>query len=145
MDKIIPIAIIVAIIVVLIGVFAFAQTNNQTTVNNSTSNNMDNMSNMNSTSSGNESPTNVIIENRTFNPSVLTIKPGTSVVWTVKEPTGKYMVTSNKTSNGMNLFMSKDLTNGQSFNYTFNQSGTFDYYDMDHMENKTLIGTIVVQ
>jgi plastocyanin len=75
----------------------------------------------------------------------LTVTPGTTVVWTVNDPTGKYMVTSNKTSGGMNLFMSKDLSNGQSFNYTFNQTGTFDYYDMNHMDNKNLIGSIVVQ
>jgi plastocyanin len=144
MNKIIPIAIIIAIIVVLIGVFVFTQANNQTTVNNSSSKIMDNMSNMNS-SSNNESKTNVIIENGTFNPSILMITPGTTVVWTVKENTGKYMVTSNKTNNGMNLFMSDDLTKGQNFSYTFNKTGTFNYYDMDHMGNKTLIGTIVVQ
>jgi len=50
-----------------------------------------------------------------------------------------------KTTDGMNIFMSDDLSNGQSFNYTFNQTGTFYYYDMNHMNNKTLIGTIVVQ
>jgi plastocyanin len=143
MNKIIPIAIIIAIIVVFIGVLAFAQTNNQTTVNNNSSNNMENMSNMNSTS--NESQANVIIKNGTFSPSLLMVTPGTTVVWTVEDPTGKYMVTSNKTSNGMNLFMSDDLTNGKMFNYTFNQTGTFDYYDMDHMNNKSLVGTIVVQ
>ena len=107
---------------------------------------MSNMSNMNSTSSGsNGTQANIVIENGTFDPSLLTVTPGTTVVWTVKDLTGKYMVTSNKTNNGMNLFMSDDLTNGKSFNYTFNKTGTFDYYDMDHKNNKTLVGTIIVQ
>ena len=41
--------------------------------------------------------------------------------------------------------MSDDLTNGQSFSYTFNKIGTYGYYDMDHMDNKSLTGTIIVQ
>ena len=117
---------------------------------------MTNMSNMTSAnSSSNGLQTTVTIENGTFNPANLTVKVGKTVTWIDKDPTTdtKYMVTSNKTGNtemenntkGMYLFMSNDLTNGQSFNYTFNQTGTFDYYDMDHKNNKTLVGTIIVQ
>jgi plastocyanin len=126
------------------GVFAYAEANNQTSSSNM--NNMSNMSNKNPASCNcNDSENNITIENGTFSPSLLMIPPGTTVVWTVKDPTGKYMVVSNKTTDGMNIFMSDDLSNGQSFNYTFNQTGTFYYYDMNHMNNKTLIGTIVVQ
>lgn len=146
MSKTIPIVIVV-IVVVIVAAFALTQTNNNTVVNNS--------SNVNS--SGNNVQA-VIIENGTFNPSTLTVKQGTTVVWTVKDSntSNKYMITSNKTGTTdmennpegmekMYLFMSDHLTDGQSFNYTFNETGTFDYYDMDHMDNATLIGTIIVQ
>jgi plastocyanin len=117
---------------------------------------MTNMSNMTSAnSSSNGLQTTVTIENGTFNPANLTVKVGKTVTWIDKDPTTdtKYMVTSNKTGNtemenntkGMYLFMSNDLTNGQSFNYTFNQTGTFYYYDMDHMGDNALNGVIIVQ
>jgi plastocyanin len=154
MNKIIPIGIIIIVIVIIIGTLAY-----QTTVNKSDNNNMTNMSNMTSAnSSSNGLQATVTIENGTFNPANLTVKVGTTVTWIDKDSNTdtEYMVTSNKTGNtemdnnteateGMYLFMSNDLTNGQSFNYTFNQTGTFDYYDMDHMNDNALNGVIIVQ
>ncbi len=154
MNKIIPIGIIIIVIVIIIGVLTY-----QTTVNKSDNNNMTNMSNMTSTNSNsNGLQATVTIENGTFNPANLTVKVGTTVIWIDKDfnTDTEYMVTSNKTGNtemennteateGMYLFMSNDLTNGQSFNYTFNQTGTFYYYDMNHMGDKALNGVIIVQ
>lgn len=82
--------------------------------------------------------TTVIIENGTFNPSNLTVQPDTTVTWIVKDDSNeKYMVTGGG-------FMSPHLGNGQSWSYTFKEIGTYDYYDMDHMDDKKLTGIIVV-
>ena len=141
-NKIIPIAVIL-VIVVLVAALALTQTNQNTAV--ASSNDSMNMSNSSDSTGGNET---VIIQNGTFNPANLTIKAGTTVTWAVKDDSNnKYMVTSNANGSveGKYLFMSDDLTNGQSFSYTFNKIGTYGYYDMDHMDNKSLTGTIIVQ
>lgn len=90
----------------------------------------------NSDACGNE--TTVTIQNGSFEPSNLTVKTGASVTWISKDSDVKHMVTGNG-------FMSPHLSNGQSFSYTFNQTGTYNYYDMDNMDNKKLTGTIIVQ
>ena len=141
-NKIIPIAVIL-VIVVIVAALALTQTNQNTAV----AGNNDSM-NMGSNESAGTSEATVIIENGTFTPANLTVKAGTTVKWTVKDNSNtKYMVTSdaNGSVEGKYLFMSDDLTNGQSFSYTFNKTGTYGYYDMDHMDNKSLTGTIIVQ
>jgi plastocyanin len=80
----------------------------------------------------------VLIQNDTFSPSNLTVKSGTTVLWINKDSDVKYMVTGSG-------FMSPHLTKGQNFSYTFNKKSTYAYYDMDHMDDKKLTGTIVVQ
>jgi Plastocyanin len=149
-NKIIPIAVIL-VVVVIVAALALTQTNPNTTV--ASSNDSMNMSNGDMGNNGNVSNgvganTTVLIENGTFNPANLTVKAGTTVIWTVKDNSDtKYMVTSdaNGSVEGKYLFMSDDLTNGQSFRYTFNKTGTYGYYDMDHMDDKKLTGTIIVQ
>ena len=149
-NKIIPIAIVV-VIVVIVAAFALTQTNQNTAV--ASSNDRMNMSNGDMGNNGNMgnstgSTETVLIQNGTFNPANLTVKAGTTVTWIVKDDSNtKYMVTSNKNGSveGKYLFMSDDLTNGQSFSYTFNKTGTYSYYDMDHMDDKKLTGTIMVQ
>lgn len=83
--------------------------------------------------------TTVIIENGTFNPSNLTVSPDTAVTWIVKENSDeKFMITGGG-------FMSPHLGTGQNFSFTFKEVGKFDYYDMDHMDDDQLTGTIIVQ
>lgn len=136
MSKTVPIIIIIAIIVVILGVLTLS--GSFTAVNNANNNN--------STVNNDTQGATVIIDNGTFNPRNLTVKAGTKVTWKVNAPSGKYMVTSNKTGNQQGyLFMSDDLTNGQTFSFTFQGNGTYDYYDMDNMDNMNLTGTIVVQ
>ncbi len=135
MNKIIPIAIV--LVIVMVAAFALTQTNQNRTVQSSNVNN-----------SSSASQTTITIQNGTFNPSNLTVKAGTTVTWIVKENSNiKYMVTSNEKGSveGKYLFMSDDLTNGKSFSYTFNKTGTYGYYDMNHMDNKSLMGTVMVQ
>lgn len=80
----------------------------------------------------------VLIQNGTFNPANLTVKVGTTVLWINKDSNIKYMVTGSG-------FMSPHLTKGQNFSYMFNKTGTYAYYDMDHMDDKKLTGAIIVQ
>lgn len=80
----------------------------------------------------------VLIQNGTFNPYNLTVKSGTTVLWINKDSNVRYMVTGSG-------FMSPHLTEGQNFSYTFNKTGNYAYYDMDHMDDKKLIGIIVVK
>lgn len=135
MSKAVPIVIIIAVIVIILGVLTLS--GSFTAVNKGNSNN---------STVNNDTQATVVIENGTFNPRNLTVKSGTTVVWKVNEPTGKYMVTSNKSGNQEGyLFMSDDLVNGQTFSYTFHGNGTYDYYDMDNMDNMNLTGTIIVQ
>ena len=98
---------------------------NMNIVNNSNSSNI----------SGNE--VTVTIQNGTFNPVNLTVKAGTNVTWINKDSTVDPMITGSG-------FMSPTLTNGKSFSYIFNQAGTYPYYDMNHPDNKTLTGNIIV-
>jgi len=97
-----------------------------------------NMGNNNTTSNnsgGNE--VTVTIQNGAFNPVNLTVKAGTNVTWINKDSTVDPMITGSG-------FMSPTLTNGKSFSYIFNQAGTYPYYDMNHPDNKTLTGNIIV-
>ena len=135
MSKTVPIVIIIAVIVIILGVLTLS--GSFTAVNKGNSNN---------STVNNDTQATVVIENGTFNPRNLTVKSGTTVVWKVNEPSGKYMVTSNKSGNQEGyFFMSDDLVNGQTFSYTFHGNGTYDYYDMDNMDNMNLTGTIIVQ
>ena len=139
MNKIIPILVSILIFAVIVGAYAFTQTNPQIILNNSS-----NMSNMNNTSNNNGLNATIIIKNGTLNPSNLIVEPNTVVEWIDEDPNSKYMITSKSKNQGMYLFMSDDLGNGQSFSFKFIGNGTYDYYDMDHMGNNNLTGTITV-
>jgi plastocyanin len=140
MNKKILIGVIILIIAVIIGAFLLNQTNKQTSMNSG-----GNMSNMNTTSNSNALHATVIIQNKTLNPANLTVKPNTVVEWINEDPNSKYMITSKNKNQGMYLFMSDHLTNGQSFTFKFIGNGTYDYYDMDHMGNNNLTGSITVE
>jgi len=70
--------------------------------------------------SQNQTATNTVtIQNMAFNPSTLNVKVGTTVTW-INNDTVTHDVTSDT-----GLFTSGNLTNGQSYNYTFNQTGNY--------------------
>jgi plastocyanin/outer membrane murein-binding lipoprotein Lpp len=77
----------------------------------------------------------VTIIGSTFKPSTITIPVGGTVVWTNTDP-----VTHTVTSS-TGIWDSGDLPTGQSFVYTFNSTGTFNYYDKYY---PSLTGTVVV-
>ncbi len=62
-----------------------------------------------------------------FSPKTLTIKPGTTVVWTQKDQ-APHTVTSNTGA----WVASPDLMPGQTFSHTFTKTGTFAYHCAVH-------------
>lgn len=71
-----------------------------------------------------------------FSPADLTISEGDMVTWTNN---GNFTHTS--TSDG-GVWNSGDLTNGQSFTFTFSSAGTYPYHCFYH---PSMTGTITVQ
>ena len=77
----------------------------------------------------------VTIQNGTFNPSTMNVTVGTTVMWINKENATQNVVSDS------GLFGSGNLTNGKSYNYTFNQTGTYPYHSSI---NPSMTGTIIV-
>ncbi len=81
----------------------------------------------------------VNIQGFAFNPSSITVSAGTTITWTNKDST-THTVTS---TGGPASFDSGNLTQGQTFQYTFTQTGTYTYRCDRHPT--TMTGTVVVQ
>ncbi len=77
----------------------------------------------------------VSIVNFNFDPAVLNVEKGTTVLWTNKDA-----VPQTVTSDG---FSSNSLAPGESFSYVFNQDGTFAYNSAFHpqMTGKVVVGS----
>jgi plastocyanin len=65
----------------------------------------------------------------------LIVPVGTTVLWINRDPVTQDVVSDS------GLFNSGNLSNGDSYNYTFNQTGSFTYHSSTH---PSLKGTIVV-
>lgn len=81
----------------------------------------------------------ITIEKFSFNPAILTVKPGTIVTWTNRDGVDHTIVSD---SGSTTQFTSEKLSNGAAYTFTFNQAGTFAYHCSIHPSMK---GTIVVQ
>ncbi|MEN6329045.1 MAG: cupredoxin family copper-binding protein [Methanobacteriaceae archaeon] len=77
----------------------------------------------------------VTIQNMAFNPATLNVQVGTTVTWINKDSVTHQVVSDT------GLFDSGNLTNGMSYKYTFNQTGSFPYHCAIH---PSMTGTIVV-
>jgi plastocyanin len=77
----------------------------------------------------------VIIQNGAFIPGTLNVSLGTTVTWVNRNPDPQDIVSDAK------IFDSGTLLNGQSYNYTFNETGSYHYHSTIHPDIK---GTIVV-
>ena len=77
---------------------------------------------------------NISISNFSFEPASLTIKKGTTVNW----------INDDQTPHGIsgNTFSSEPLNTGQSFSFTFNNTGTFNYICSIH---PSMVGKIIVE
>ena len=77
----------------------------------------------------------ITIQNTAFYPTTLTVKPGTTVTWINKDNETQNIVSNN------GVFDSGNLKTNQSYNYTFNQSGSYPFHSTI---NTNLTGTIIV-
>jgi plastocyanin len=77
----------------------------------------------------------VIIQNSVFIPSTLNVTVGTTVTWINQNPDPQDIVSDAR------IFDSGTLVNGQSYNYTFNETGSYHYHSSIHPNMK---GTIIV-
>jgi plastocyanin len=71
--------------------------------------------------------TEVIIENFTFSPNTLTVPVGTEVTWENRDD-----IPHTVTSNDKTTFASTLLDTGDTFSFTFEAAGTFDYFCSVH-------------
>lgn len=78
--------------------------------------------------------TKIIIQNFSFNPSAVTINKGETVTWINQDPMPHKISGS--------IFGSNALENSQSYSFTFNDTGTFDYICSIHPSMK---GEIIVK
>ena len=74
------------------------------------------------------------IQNFAFSPGALNIKKGTSVTWTNNDSAPHQIKSA--------IFNSNLLSNGQSFTFTFNEIGTFNYSCSIH---PSMLGKIIVE
>ena len=78
----------------------------------------------------------ITIENYAFEPDPITVRPGTTVVWTNRDEVAHNVVSRD------GLFTSPDLEANGRFEYTFKKAGTFDYFCSIHPEMK---GRVIVK
>jgi len=92
---------------------------------------------------GMENEVEIEILNSQFNPSSITIQPGTRVVW-VNKDMETHSVDPGTFMNGTDDFVgSKNIDKNDTFEVTFIKTGTINYYCVIHQPIKQ--GTIIVQ
>jgi plastocyanin len=83
-----------------------------------------------------QTPNQVVIDNFTFAPQTVTVRPGTQVTWTNRDDIPHNVVSSD------NKFKSKALDTNDQFSFTFNEAGTYEYFCGLHPR---MTGKIIVQ
>jgi len=87
-------------------------------------------------------PVAVTIQNFAFSPAAVTVPKGTTVTWTNQDSPSHTIVSDATSQKGAGqIFMSNTLGRGQSYSFTFTESGTFPYHCGIHPSMK---GTITV-
>ena len=89
-----------------------------------------------SSSAGDTNFVQINIQSYSFKPNSITIQKGTTVIWTNLDNV-QHTATSDD-----GLFNSGYLSKGISWNYTFNEAGTYGYYCIPH---PSMTGKIVVE
>ena len=79
--------------------------------------------------------TNVMIDNFTFEPALLTVKVGTTVTWKNRDDIPHLVVSAGK-------FRSKTLDTDDSYSFTFTTTGDYKYFCSLHPH---MTGTIKVE
>jgi plastocyanin len=79
---------------------------------------------------------NVEIQSFAFSPATLTVKRGTTVIWTQMDSTPHTIMSD------AGIFKSAELSKGQTYSNLFKDAGTFTYHCSIH---PSMTGTIVVE
>ncbi len=87
-------------------------------------------------------PPQVILKNFTFRPAELEVTVGATVEWINQEESVPHMVTSGSPDSPSGVFDSGRLRPGDSFRFTFNQPGTYEYFCSIHPRMR---GRIIVK
>lgn len=135
-------AIVIIVAILILGAIAFGltrnknessnQTNPPATTNQASQNNQDQTNSQTPTSTD-----SVTIQNFAFLPGDITVKKGTTVTWTNKDST-THTVSETDGKQGPN---SGDLSSGDKYSFTFNDTGTFKYRCDIH---PNMLGTVTV-
>jgi plastocyanin len=72
---------------------------------------------------------NVYIRQRAFDPDIIPISPGTTVVWTNDDTVSHRVVHMPELPSDKELFHSEPLSRGDTFSYTFQSAGRYYYTD----------------
>jgi len=78
----------------------------------------------------------VKVDNFSFSPQSITIKPGTTVIWTNRDDIPHTVVSDDK------VFKSKVLDTDEKFSFTFDKTGSFPYFCSVHPK---MTGKVIVQ
>jgi plastocyanin len=84
-------------------------------------------------------PSLIRIRDNSFDPNIVTIKAGTTVIWTNEDPIAH---TVTYTGTGATKFDSGNIPKGQSFKNTFTAPGRYIYADT---QRSFMEGTIIVE
>jgi plastocyanin len=91
------------------------------------------------TSQNDQTVNTITIKNFAFSPATLTVAKDTKVTWT-NEDSAPHQIASD-TSSAVS-FSGPSMSSGQSFSFTFSQTGTFSYHCAIH---PSMLGKIIVQ
>ena len=76
------------------------------------------------------------VDNFSFSPQTITIKPGTTVIWTNRDDIPHTVVSDDR------VFKSKVLDTDDKFSFTFDKAGSFPYFCSIHPK---MTGKVIVQ
>lgn len=86
-------------------------------------------------------PNEVWMVGQSFNSSTLRVQTGAVVTWTNKSEM-VHTVTSGSPGNADGMFDSGDIAPDRTFTYTFNETGTYEYFCIPHQPSMT--GRVIV-
>lgn len=127
--------IIIAVVVLAVGGYLFAQSHKAVApaaTNPPATSNTTNQSNSSASTA-----TAIAIQNFAFAPASTTVKVGTTVTWTNQDSASHNVVETD----GQAGPQSSTLANGQSYSFTFAKAGTYHYHCSFH---PSMTGTVTV-
>jgi len=134
------VAVVVVIILAVGGWLVFGKNNSGNGSLYGGNNNSSQTSGSNTSANSNQPAAGkVSIQNMLFTPSQITIAKGGTVTWTNNDSTTHTVVDDLSNVGGPN---SGDIAPGQSYSFTFNKTGSFQYHCSIH---PSMRGTIVVK